>query len=1448
MSTGVLIQLSGKGIQNVYLDLAPQYTFFKRTFRRHTNYAVQAVTVQCNGTIGWAKNMEFTLSRNGDLLAETYFCAYLPCCGVDTSPNAYTKANRGVVTSTGVCGAVHGSIPTSVAQPTEYKANPIKHSELAEELTSAKHYSGLAFDGGAGHLQSHLPNSTTLLDRNPDVTGQKVVTPSIVSSLASTAKAAEFMSTDAHANVAWCNALGHAMIDNIMLKIGGQELSTMSGEYLHIHHQINNGAHDTKANENIFCFGEGTGAPAAMFGGSSSHAIVEVPDPFFSESSQYKFARYTLPIPKAAPEEPMHRDTGQAHLETAATGTVSGSQHAGKAATTAFVHEVKQDVYFRDQLLPTGDNQFTTDFASKAKLQRLGGVGYDRTHTQPTIVDGQMLTLEMFNKADLLTNVVMSNALNSGSKQGFVGPFGAVGDGEGAKGPGTVGSLYARLKGVEKSADNVDGDLATALTNSSKRYDALDSNNTSPVTYEVQIYDKEMNRQPTWFAKCVIKEGLHREFVTSGTYSTTTVAESLTKYHATDNMKPREQPIIMSPQSMNWCQGTFDAQLLMSVSDASCAGHPDHICFTVYSNVRGNGSLGHGATNAKWESTSTYGADPLSGIQEGAYVKLIKRYGDSSTGIAGIVEVGTSAWFATPRGAADNGSHGTVAIISRDPDAFVQLEEAATAANATAGQVLKGFNCYRNQRMSPIKVDGTAETVGATPAGGLKSFSTGTAGFHKAATTGNTWTGIPLVGDYAKAAGTILSLRSFWEASVAPQIAPLTSSKGLIEGADHASGHPSHVAGTEFDASEAIHTTDFVRSASGGMNWVSFVALCPQMVGGEGMRLPSHHPAGKKQLEATVDKYSSGKFAKPGLTDVYNAAAAPDRSTVASVAERARRTTVQANSRESYTRGHDSRFDVAPDIASYDEAADVHGNARYHWSDLAKGRAGRGMQAVRVANDYVTTSSYAAGTCSLNAGTKKAVRDGFSLRAHMSTSGNCDHPSGGGRCVKVMVPIPFFYSHHGNNVSESGRTQTLPVIALQYHDIKVTVKTRNVWDCVQTDYEARNVALRCTGHNGLNGCNLYATSGPEALHADHKAALKDHVAKSVLTEASTNGGFSTSTDRARRTFNGNQIAFGNQLAAYGAGRSGKPLSQLDYGQMAAYTGQMGRTDHGGFSHCFPGAAGTGGAKVASDSSPQDMIDAFLMIQTIFLDSNERRLFASNTHEYLIQQVQMADTFKVQPQTAPHFSPLTLSCKLNFNHPVSHMYWVAQRPESRETKNYFRYEATHMAGDDLLIKAELMLNSHGREEENTMDPMFLRNIQPQTHFNSGFNGGIGSTIADGAQGTGKNIYMYSFAQHPAEWWPSGNLNMSRIDNCELRMTLKGHANQGHYGHHYVYGGSGYHELADEIEFAAKAGELTDAQRMELYYGTFKKGVDIRVYCVNMNVGRCMSGMFAVKYAN
>lgn len=75
MSGGGLMQLVAYGAQDVYLTGNPQITFFKVAYRRHTNFAMQAMTVVASGASGFDKIMNFTIPRNGDLIMNTYLKA-----------------------------------------------------------------------------------------------------------------------------------------------------------------------------------------------------------------------------------------------------------------------------------------------------------------------------------------------------------------------------------------------------------------------------------------------------------------------------------------------------------------------------------------------------------------------------------------------------------------------------------------------------------------------------------------------------------------------------------------------------------------------------------------------------------------------------------------------------------------------------------------------------------------------------------------------------------------------------------------------------------------------------------------------------------------------------------------------------------------------------------------------------------------------------------------------------------------------------------------------------------------------------------------------------------------------------------------------------------------------------------------------------------------------------
>jgi hypothetical protein len=90
---GGLLQLVAYGAQDVYLTGNPQITFFKVVYRRHTNFAMEAIQQTFSGIPDFGNTVYCQISRNGDLIHRTYL-------QVDV-PRLYTTAGAtsGAITS-----------------------------------------------------------------------------------------------------------------------------------------------------------------------------------------------------------------------------------------------------------------------------------------------------------------------------------------------------------------------------------------------------------------------------------------------------------------------------------------------------------------------------------------------------------------------------------------------------------------------------------------------------------------------------------------------------------------------------------------------------------------------------------------------------------------------------------------------------------------------------------------------------------------------------------------------------------------------------------------------------------------------------------------------------------------------------------------------------------------------------------------------------------------------------------------------------------------------------------------------------------------------------------------------------------------------------------------------------------------------------------------------------
>jgi hypothetical protein len=161
----------------------------------------------------------------------------------------------------------------------------------------------------------------------------------------------------------------------------------------------------------------------------------------------------------------------------------------------------------------------------------------------------------------------------------------------------------------------------------------------------------------------------------------------------------------------------------------------------------------------------------------------------------------------------------------------------------------------------------------------------------------------------------------------------------------------------------------------------------------------------------------------------------------------------------------------------------------------------------------------------------------------------------------------------------------------------------------------------------------------------------------------------------------------------------------------------------------------------------EISNGFLMMNFVYLDSMERRLFASNAHEYLIKNIQISDF------NSKAVSANKVSASVVFNHPVTSLFWVVQKDSNVAALDYFNFERTAGFGDDTILSATIKFNGSEREKER--GPLFWRVIQPRLYYN---------------RTPRRNIYTYSFAQHPSAWFPSGSVNLSRIDSTQLAFTF------------------------------------------------------------------------------
>ena len=221
----------------------------------------------------------------------------------------------------------------------------------------------------------------------------------------------------------------------------------------------------------------------------------------------------------------------------------------------------------------------------------------------------------------------------------------------------------------------------------------------------------------------------------------------------------------------------------------------------------------------------------------------------------------------------------------------------------------------------------------------------------------------------------------------------------------------------------------------------------------------------------------------------------------------------------------------------------------------------------------------------------------------------------------------------------------------------------------------------------------------------------------------------------------------------------------------------------------------------ASSLPQPT-QAAIYIDYIYLDTEERRRMAQESHEYLIEQTQFNEDKGI--------SSYNNRIDLTFNHPVKELVWVVQPTSYTNCKIAQKSSATRLKPftyDQEAVQSQwLQINGQDRLDRRYGD--YFNQTQLYQHHT-----GLGGTIqtASTLPLHQAGIFCYSFALRPEEHQPSGTCNFSRIDTATIVMNIDG-------------------------AVSVNARNATD--------DTW----DVRVYAVNYNILRIMSGMAGLAYSN
>ena len=161
-----------------------------------------------------------------------------------------------------------------------------------------------------------------------------------------------------------------------------------------------------------------------------------------------------------------------------------------------------------------------------------------------------------------------------------------------------------------------------------------------------------------------------------------------------------------------------------------------------------------------------------------------------------------------------------------------------------------------------------------------------------------------------------------------------------------------------------------------------------------------------------------------------------------------------------------------------------------------------------------------------------------------------------------------------------------------------------------------------------------------------------------------------------------------------------------------------------------------------------IFDCKVFTECIYLDKKEKKFFALQSHNYLIEQLQYNGD-----DIITHFDT-NKTIYLNFKNPVKELFWIISvdnnnidtnlQNDCNSVTKYTSYYSNYMDTFDTLT---IKLNSMNLLEDKLAT--YYRIVQSNIYHNNMRN---------------KHIYSYSFSLNPDSYQPSGAMNFSDLNNA------------------------------------------------------------------------------------